>query len=106
MITYCHNHLRNVWIGTITKHLSKYFDDILACDLEAIESRYRLSTMMDSVLRSIDKELSLPENYLKWCVDVFKHWVKKYYPGDLLLPVSRTSGSRQDLAVEGAAAVY
>ena len=36
MRTYFHNHLRNVWIGAITKHLSKYLDEILDCDLEAI----------------------------------------------------------------------
>ena len=62
MRTDCHNHLRNVWIGAITKHLSKYLDDILDQDLEAIESRYRVSNMMDDVLSSIDKEFSIPEN--------------------------------------------
>ena len=49
------NHLQNLWIGAITKRLSKYLDEILTCDLEAIDSRYIVSTMMDSVLRSIDK---------------------------------------------------
>ena len=62
--------------------------------------------MVDAVLRSIDKEFSLPENYLKGHGDVFKHWTKKYHPRDLLVPVALTSGSRQDLAVECAAAVY
>ena len=50
-----HNHLQNLWIGAITKRLSKYLDEILTCDLEAIDSRYIVSTMMDSLLRSIDK---------------------------------------------------
>ena len=71
-------------------------DYILAYDLEAIESRYRLSTMIDDVLSSIYKEFSQPENYPKGHGYLFKHWMKKYH----------TSGSRQDLAVEGAAAVY
>ena len=31
--TYFRNHLRNVWIGAITKRLSKYLDEILAYDL-------------------------------------------------------------------------
>ena len=106
MRTYCYNHLRNVWIGSITKHISKYLDDILDCDLEAIESSYRVSTIMDDVLRSIDKEFSLPENYPKGHGYVFKNWMKKCHPGALLVPVARTSGSQQDLAVEGAAAVY
>ena len=62
--------------------------------------------MMDAVLHSIDKEFSLPENYPKGHGDVFKHWMKKYHPGALLVPVARASGSRQDLSVEGATAVY
>ena len=53
MRTDFHNHLRNVRIGAITKHLSKYLDDILACEFEASESRYRVYTMIDAVLRSI-----------------------------------------------------
>ena len=106
MRTYFHNHLRNVWIGAITKHKSNYSDEILACDLEATGSRYRLSTMIDAVLRSIYKEFSLPVNDPKGYVDVFKHWMKKYHPGALLVPVAHTSGSRKELSVEGAAAVY
>ena len=106
MRTDSHNHLRNLWIGAITKSLSKYLDEIMACDLEAIESRYIVSTMMDAVLRSIDKEFSLPENYPKEHGDAFKPRMKKYHPGDLLVPAAHTSGSRQDLSVEGAATVY
>ena len=32
--------------------------------------------------------------------------MKEYHPGDLVVPVARTSGSRQDLAIEGAAEFY
>ena len=106
MRKYCHNHLRNVWIGDIAKRLSEYLYRILVCDLEAIESRYIVSTIMDAVLRSIDKEFSHPANYPKGHVDVFKQRMKKYHPRAMLVPVSRTSVSRQDLAVEGAVAVY
>ena len=81
-------------------------DDILACDLEAIEGRYRVSTMMYTVLSSIYKAFILPENYPKEHGDLFKHWIKKYHPGGLLVPAARTSGSRQDLDAEGAPAVY
>ena len=37
---------------------------------------------------------------------MFKHWLLKYHPGVLLVPVQRTAGSRQDLATEGAGAAY
>ena len=52
------------------------------------------------------KKFSLPANYPKGHGDQFKHWLHMYHPGVLLVAVQRTSGSRQDLAVEGAAAVY
>ena len=73
MRKYCHNCHQNEWIGAITKRLSKYLNKILACALETIESRYRVSTMMDAVLCLIDKEFSIPENYPKVHGDVFKH---------------------------------
>ena len=61
---------------------------------------------MDAVLRSVDKEFIIPENYPKGHGDVLKHWMKKYHPRDLLVPVARTSGSRQELSVESTAEVY
>ena len=62
--------------------------------------------MMDSVLCAIYKEFSLPANYPKGHRDMFKHWLQQHHPGGLLVPVERTSGSQQDLAAEGAGAVY
>lgn len=102
----CHHHLRNVWIGAVSKNLSKHLDGILATDLEDIDARYRVNTKMDAILRAVDKEFSLPANYPKGHGDEFKHWLKEYHPGALLVPVLRATGSRQDLAVEGAGAVY
>ena len=57
--------MRNVWIGAVTKRLSSYLNEILASDLEAIDFRYRVSTMFEAVLRAIDKEFSLSANYPK-----------------------------------------
>ena len=104
--TACHNHLRNTWFGAIVKTLSRYLSELLKSDLEAIDHRYRVSTTMDSVLRAVDKEFSLPANYPKGHGDWFKFWLKLNHPGALLVPVTRASGSRQDLACEGAVAVY
>ena len=106
VIVGCHHHMRNVWIGALVKHLSKYLNGILHEDLSKINFRYRVSTMFDSVLRAADKEFSLPANYPKGHGVMFKEWMEKNHPGALLLPVERSTGSRQDLAVEGAAAIY
>ena len=62
--------------------------------------------MVGAVLRAVDSEFSLPSNYPKGHGQSFQHWLKLHHPGVLLVPVQRTSGSCQDLAVEGAAAVY
>lgn len=102
----CHHHLRNVWIGAVVKRLSTYLNELLACDLNAIDFRLRVSTMFDAVLRALDKEFSLPGNYPKGHGPWFKHWLKAFHSGALLVPVERTAGSRQDMACQGAAAVY
>ena len=57
-------------------------------------------------LRDVDKEFSLPVNYPKGHGTQFKHWLGTQHPGALLVPVLRATGSRQDMAVEGAACVY
>ena len=104
--TDCHHHLRNIWIGAIVIKIAKYLNNILSLDLANINFRYRVTTKMDAVLRAVDKDFSLPTNYPKGHGDQFKYWLHKYHPGVLLVAVERTSGSRQDLAVEGAAAIY
>jgi hypothetical protein len=75
-------------------------------DLGDIDHRLHFSTMFDAILWALDKAVSLPANYPKGFGDMFKHWLLKYHPGALLVPVQRTAGSRQDLATEGAGAVY
>ena len=89
----CHKNLRNVWIGAITNGISIYLNEILACDLDAIDFRYRVLTMVGAVLRAVDKKLIFSANYLKGHVDEFRHWLKLGHPEDFLVPVARTSGS-------------
>ena len=106
MVMDCHNHMRNIFIKAAVIALSAYLSKVLAEDLLNIDWRLRVSTLFDSILRAIDKEFSLPANYPKGHGDMFKHWLHKFHPGALLVPVQRSAGSRQDLATEGAAAVY
>ena len=94
----CHTHMRNIWIKAVTHWLSSYLNKVLADDLNDVDWRLRITTMFDGILRAIDKEFSLPANYPKGHGDMFKHWLCKFHPGALLVPVTRTTGSRQDLA--------
>ena len=71
----CHNHLRNVWIGEITNRMSSYLNDILACNLDAIDFRYNVSIVVDAVLQAVYKEFGLPDNYPKGHGDEFNHWL-------------------------------
>ncbi len=102
----CHHHLRNVWIGAITKHLSKYLDKFLGSNISPISFRYCITTMMDGILRAVNKEFSLTDNYPKGHRDTFKHWLKKHHPGALLVALERATGHRQDLACEGDGVIY
>ena len=90
----------------MTIGLSAFLNKMLVEDLSDIDWRLRVTTMFDAILRAIDKEFSLPANYPKGHGDMFKYWLMKFHPGALLVPVQRTAGSRQDLAMEGAAAIY
>ena len=102
----CMHHLRNVWFGGIEKALTTYLNALLKDSLENIDSHLRVSTSMSALIRAFDKEFSLCANYPKGHGEEFKEWIKKNHPGELLLHVERASGSRQDLFVEGAPAVY
>ena len=71
----CHNHLRNVWIDTMTKHLSTYLNEVLASDLSGMNFRHCVSTLFDSVLQVVDKEFSLHVNHPKGDGNLFLHWL-------------------------------
>ena len=102
----CYNHLRNVWLGGMAKKLTARLKATLHDELEAIDRRLRVSTSMEAVLRAMDKEFSLNANYAKGHGQLFFEWMEHNHPNELLLHVERTSGSRQDLCVEGAGALY
>ena len=102
----CWNHLRNVWLGGVTKHLDSYWNMALKESLDLISFVLRVGTNFDGVLRALEKFFGECSNYPKGKGDIFCHWMRDYHPGTHLMPVERASGSRQDLAVEGAGALY
>ena len=51
----CWNHLRNIWLGGLTKALSGYLRNILQNYLDHIDPRLRVTSGIDSVLRAVDK---------------------------------------------------
>ena len=104
--THCHHHLRNIWWKWLEDGLSKFLRDRLEGSLAEISPNLRVSTKISDIIRAIDKEFSLPANYAKGQGKEFLHWLKKYHPGVLLVATLRSAGSRHDLNVEGAGAIY
>lgn len=102
----CWNHLRNVWLGAATAALTGRLKENLKEELEAIDFRLRVGTDLVLVLRAADKEFSLSANYPKGHGDLFREWIQRVHPKALLFHVIRTQGSRQDLAFDGARALY
>ena len=77
--------------------------NVSLCD---VDSRLRVTANMKSILRALDKCFSLPANYPKGNGVEFKHWLEKYHECVPLYPVQRSTGARNDMILEGAAAVY
>ena len=102
----CWNHLRNFWLRRMTKALFQFLKSTHSTELELIDPRLRVSPSIEMVLRAVDKEFSSCANYPKGHGELFREWIEKNHPGTLLLHVERESGSRQDLCVEGAGAVF
>jgi len=99
------NHLQNVWFGNV-KALSTHLNTLLRSSLDEIDPQLRVTASISAVIRAIDKEFSLSSNYPKGHGEMFREWVREYYPGMLLLHVEHAAGSRQDLCTEGSLSVY
>jgi hypothetical protein len=102
----CWNHIRNVWFGRVTNGVTNFLKVKLKDDLEAIDARLRVVPDMSLILRACDKEFSLCANYPKGHGDMFKEWIMRCYPRAILFHVVSTDGGRQDMACEGAGALY
>ena len=61
----CLNHLQNIWLGGMTKALSKYLKVHICEDLEYIDSILRVTPSIDMILCAVEKEFSLCANYPK-----------------------------------------
>ena len=76
-----------MWLGGITKEISKLLNRILDEELEAIGSHLIISTGIDAVLRAFDKEFILCTNYTKGNGELFCDWIENNHPGSLLIYV-------------------
>ena len=101
----CMHHLRNVWLGGAENALTSYLNVLLNDSLDNIDKNLRVSASISNLIRAFDKEFIIAANYRKGRGEVFKEWIKSNHPGELLLHVERSTGSCQDLLVEGAPSI-
>ena len=105
--TDCWHHLRNVWFGAVIDQLGGHLANILGDDLGEIHWSLRVNTDVGCVLIAVEKYFGQSANYAKGKGSMFTDWMRRYHPGAYLYPVSRAcGGSRQDIGVEGACAIF
>jgi hypothetical protein len=102
----CWQHLRNVWFGAVSKQLNMTLTDLLADDLAAIPSLYRITLEVEDLFRGCEKFFSGNANYAKGQGSQFTYWMSTNHPTAYLYPLAQAcGGTHQDLCVEGAPAV-
>ena len=103
----CNHHMRNIICNAIEADLDKFLSEFLCEDLKMIPSHLRVCCSQMNLNRTCDKEFNFCHNYVKGHGEEFHYWMRKYCPGELMLPVIRTlGGSCQDAAFEGALPIY
>ena len=73
-IGHCWHHLRCLWIGAGLKRADKYLSDVLGDDLQLIPLLLRVTTNIENILISLEKEFALTANYAKGHGSLFYAW--------------------------------
>jgi hypothetical protein len=96
-----------VKIGAIEIHLSRRVTQILVEELALIPPHLCVKCDIGNVCQCVDKEFNFTANYPKRHGDAFHDWMRRFYPGELMMPVICTlGGDRQYSSFEGALPVY
>jgi len=102
----CFHHLRNVWIKGMEKSVSASLRSLLSDSLEKVPFELRVSCVYSAIARAWDKFFSLCANYPKGQGEHFAAWLKVNKPGTPLHHVVGAQGSRHDLCLMAAPAIY
>ena len=102
----CYHHLRNVWVKGGETAVSASLRSLLADSLESVPSELRVSCIYSAIARAWDKFFSLCANYPKGQGEHFAAWLKVNKPGTALYHVVGAQGSRHDLCLMAAPAIY
>ena len=102
----CHQHLRNIIINGMSIKATEWLKGELADDLAEFSSFDRMSVDGMDLIRAVFKELHAGGEYAKGKGKEFEAWRKLNHPSAMWMPLERASGSRQDLAFDGAVPIF
>jgi len=102
----CHHHLCNVWFKAMERALPKRLMQILKSDLEEIAPEPRVNTSFSAIVRAYDKGFSHNANYVKGFGEDCAPWMKKNKPREQVYHVYNAQGSRHELCLLAAPAIY
>jgi hypothetical protein len=94
-------------IGAIEILLSRKVTQNLVEELAIIPLYLYVKCDIGNICRCVDKKFNFTANYPKGHGDAFHNWMRRYHPGELMMPVIHTlGGEQQDFLFEGALPVY
>lgn len=102
----CHQHIRNIIINAMAQGATEHLTTMLARDLAEFSSFDRMSVDGMDLIRAVFKELHASGEYAKGKGREFHKWCTIHHSSFPLLPFERVAGSRQDLALDGAVAIF
>ncbi len=102
----CHHHLHNVWINGMEKCVSVFLRVVVSDSLELIPPELRVTCIFLAIARAWGKFFSLCANYPKGQGKHFAAWLRMNKPGTPLYHVVGPQGSRHDLCLMAAPAIY
>ena len=88
------------------KSVSVFLRVIMSDSLEQIPAELRVTCIFSAIARAWDKFFSLCANYPKGQGEHFAAWLRVNKPGTALYHVVGAQGSRHDLCLEAAPAIY
>ena len=102
----CHHHLQNVWIKGMEKSVGVFLRVVASDSLEQIPAELRVICIFSAIACAWDNFFSLCANYPKGQGEHVAAWLRVNKPGTALYHVVGAQGSRHNLCLEAAPAIY
>ena len=102
----CHAHLRNIIINAMAARGTESLKNELSESLAEFSSFDRMSVDGNDLIRAVFKELHEGGEYAKGKGREYWAWARLHHASEMLLGFECANGSRQDIAFDGAVAIF